>query len=111
MTTLHSHLKERRTLGAIAAAVALSLGFGANAATAADALIDPSVPANSLAGKRVLLSPYWLDTFGTANASWLTRLLEPYGVKVDAVNPNGVASKQQDVFQTALTSHNYDVVV
>jgi ABC-type sugar transport system substrate-binding protein len=90
----------------------LALGFGlASGVLADEAQIDPSIPKGSLAGKRVLVSPYWLDTFGTASSSWITRLLEPYGVKVDAVNPNGTASKQADEIQSAIASHNYDVIV
>ena len=88
-----------------------ALGFALAGGAFADDLLDPSIAKGSLAGKRVLLSPYWLDTFGTANASWLARLLEPYGVKVDAVNPNGAASKQADEIQSAIASHNYDVIV
>jgi len=94
----------------ISAAAALCLGL-TSGALAADDLIDPSVAKGSLSGKRVLVSPYWLDTFGTANASWITRLLEPYGIKVDAENPNGTASKQADEIQSAIANHNYDVIV
>src|SRR5262249_23748896 len=39
------------------------------------------------------------------------RMLKPYGVQVDAVNPNGTASKQQDELSTALANHTYDVIV
>jgi ABC-type sugar transport system substrate-binding protein len=102
-----SRLTKAALLVAGGAALGLTLAGGAFA----DDLIDPSIAKGSLAGKRVLLSPYWLDTFGTANASWLTRILEPYGIKVDAENPNGTASKQADEIQSAIASHNYDVIV
>ena len=32
-----------------------------------------------LSGKRVLVVPYWLDQFNTANTSWIARLLEEQG--------------------------------
>lgn len=90
---------------------ATALGLALAGGVFAEDLIDPSIAKGSLSGKRVLLSPYWIDTFGAANASWLTRLLEPYGVKVDAEDPNGTASKQADEIQSAIASRNYDVIV
>ena len=93
-----------------AAAALLTLTF-ATGVLADEMKVDPSIPEGSLKGKKVLVSPYWLDAFGTANSSWITRMLEPYGVKVDAVNPNGTASKQQDELSTALANHTYDVIV
>lgn len=101
-------LSSSRRLLAVGAAL-LTLGL-ASAALAQDAAVDPSI-GDSLKGKKVLVSPYWLDAFGTASSSWITRLLEPYGVEVDAVNPNGTASKQQDQLSTAIANHTYDVIV
>jgi ABC-type sugar transport system substrate-binding protein len=75
-----------------------------------DMQVDQSI-GDSLKGKKVLVSPYWLDAFGTANSSWITRILQPYGIQVDAVNPNGTASKQQDELSTAIANHSYDVIV
>jgi ABC-type sugar transport system substrate-binding protein len=82
----------------------------ASAVVAQDMKVDPSI-GDSLKGKKVLVSPYWLDAFGTASSSWITRMLEPYGIEVDAVNPNGTASKQQDQLSTAIANHTYDVIV
>jgi ABC-type sugar transport system substrate-binding protein len=84
--------------------------FIAAPAFAQDMKVDPSI-GDSLKGKKVLVSPYWLDAFGTANSSWITRMLQPYGIQADAVNPNGTASKQQDELQTAIADHTYDVIV
>lgn len=64
-----------------------------------------------LAGKKVLVSPYWLDNFNTANTSWIKRDLEALGASVDIVNPNAVASKQLSVLETAISSQNYDLVI
>lgn len=91
-----------------AALLALTLASGS---FAQDMQVDPSIPKDSLKGKKVLVSPYWLDSFGTASTSWIQRMLEPYGIEVDAFNPNGTASKQQDNLQTALANHSYDVIV
>ena len=65
----------------------------------------------SLDGKRVLVSPYWLDNFNTANTSWIKRSLESMGASVDIVNPNAVASKQLSVLETAVASQNYDLII
>jgi ABC-type sugar transport system substrate-binding protein len=102
----------RRAYAAIAGiAIVAGLTIGAAASVLAqDASVDPSI-GDSLKGKKVLVSPYWLDAFGTANSSWITRLLQPYGIQVDAVNPNGTASKQQDQLSTAIANHSYDVIV
>ena len=100
-----------RTMLLLGSVAVLGLGLAGSFAKADDALIDPSIPKDSLAGKRVLVSPYWLDTFGTASSSWITRLLAPYGIKVDAVDPNGTASKQADEIQSAIASRNYDVII
>lgn len=93
----------------VATIAGMELGAGLPS-RAQDAAVDPSI-GNSLKGKKVLVSPYWLDAFGTANSSWIKRLLQPYGIQVDAVNPNGTASKQQDELQTAIANHSYDVIV
>ncbi len=98
----------RTKLAAAAALLALTFATGV---LAADTNVDPSIPPDSLKGKKVLVSPYWLDAFGTASSSWITSMLQPYGVQVDAVNPNGTASKQQDELSTAIANHTYDVIV
>lgn len=101
----------RRAYAAIAG-IAIIAGFamGAVAPVFAQDAVDPSI-GDSLKGKKVLVSPYWLDAFGTASSSWITRLLQPYGIQADAVNPNGTASKQQDELSTAIANHSYDVIV
>jgi len=95
---------------ALGLAAAACLAF-AGAALADDALVDPSVAAGSLSGKRVLISPYNMENFNTANTSWVTRLLEPYGVKTDVANPNGSSSKQLDNLETAIASQNYNIII
>ena len=74
----------KEKLAVAAAFMAMTFATGV---LADDMKVDPSIPDGSLKGKKVLVSPYWLDAFGTANSSWITRMLEPYGVQVDAVNP------------------------
>lgn len=103
--------RKHRLRSTLLAAAAVALLGAGSVARAADPLVDPRVARGSLAGKRVLVSPYWLDSFGTANSSWIARLLQPYGVKVDVVNPNGSSSRQLDALQTAIASQNYDVIV
>jgi len=105
-----SSVARRKSILLFGGVLAIGLSL-ATVALADEAQVDPSIPKGSLAGKRVLVSPYWLDTFGTASSSWIARLLEPYGVKADAVNPNGTASKQADEIQSAIASRNYDVIV
>ena len=102
---------KRAYTGIAGIAVLASFAIGAVAPVfAQDTKVNPSI-GDSLKGKKVLVSPYWLDAFGTASSSWITRLLQPYGVQVDAVNPNGTASKQQDELSTAIADHSYDVIV
>src|SRR3954452_11298976 len=98
-------------IGRLFVGLALLTLSAAHGVSAQEVKLDPSIPADSLKGKKVLVSPYWLDAFGTASSSWITRILEPYGVEVDAVNPNGTASKQQDELSTAIANHTYDVIV
>src|SRR6185437_14003279 len=108
----HQRRKQmRRAYAAIAGiAIIAGLAIGAVAPVFAQDAVDPSI-GDSLKGKKVLVSPYWLDAFGTASSSWITRLLQPYGIQADAVNPNGTASKQQDELSTAIANHSYDVIV
>ena len=103
----HKESGSRRIFALGAAMLALGV---ASQALAQDMAVDPSI-GDSLKGKKVLVSPYWLDAFGTASSSWITRMLEPYGIQVDAVNPNGTASKQQDQLSNAIANHTYDVVL
>ena len=63
-----------------------------------------------LSGKRVLVVPYWLDQFNTANTSWIARLLEEQGVEAVIQNPNKEASRQLDIIETAIASGDYDAI-
>src|ERR1700693_4472980 len=54
-----------------------------------------------LAGKRILVIPYWLDAFNTANTSWIARLLKAEGAaKVHIINPNKDPSKTLNIIET-----------
>lgn len=65
----------------------------------------------TLDGKTVLLSPYWLDNFNTANTYWQKKYLVACGAsKVDIINPNAVASSQLTTIGTAVSSHSYDLI-
>ena len=63
-----------------------------------------------LSGKRVLVVPYWLDQFNTANTSWIARLLEEQGAEADIINPDKQAARQLDIIETAIASENYDAI-
>ena len=73
--------------------------------------VTAAVPAETLADANVLVVPYWLDQFNTANTSWISRLLAEAGVgNVDVINPDKSASKQLDIIETAIASGNYDAI-
>lgn len=80
-------------------------------ALTAPAALAQAQPAGALQGKRVLITPYWLDNFNTANTSWIARLLKPMGVETDVINPNAQSSKQLNTIETAISSQNYDEIV
>ena len=80
----------RRAYAAIAG-MAILTGFTAGITApvfADDMQVDQSI-GDSLKGKKVLVSPYWLDAFGTANSSWITRILQPYGIQVGGKRGRG----------------------
>jgi ABC-type sugar transport system substrate-binding protein len=86
-------------------------GFLVLASTGAISAQSPSTAAVDLSGKSVLVVPYWLDQFNTANTSWISRLLTEQGVgKVDVINPDKSASRQLDIIETAIASGNYDAI-
>jgi ABC-type sugar transport system substrate-binding protein len=65
-----------------------------------------------LDGKKILVVPYWLDAFNAANTSWISRLLKAEGATtVDIINPNKDPSKQLNIIETAVASHNYDAIL
>lgn len=66
---------------------------------------------SGLAGKKVLIVPYWLDNFNTAWTNWITRDLEKDGVQTTVINANAVASRQLDVINTAVNTHQYDAII
>ena len=64
-----------------------------------------------LAGKKVLLIPYWLDNFGIGFTHWMTVLLKAEGITATTINPNAVASAELNAISTELASHQYDAIV
>jgi ABC-type sugar transport system substrate-binding protein len=71
-----------------------------------------STKAGPLDGKKILVVPYWLDAFNTANTSWISRLLTAQGAaKVDVINPNKDPSKELNIIETAIASRNYDAIL
>jgi ABC-type sugar transport system substrate-binding protein len=64
-----------------------------------------------MAGKRILVVPYWLDNFNTAYTSWLTRILKAQGASVTVINANAVASRQLNAITSALGSNQYDGII
>jgi ABC-type sugar transport system substrate-binding protein len=69
------------------------------------------VASSQLAGKKVLIIPYWLDNFGIGFTHWMTALLKAEGVTATTINPNAVASAELNAITTELASHKYDAVV
>ncbi|HMK96638.1 MAG TPA: substrate-binding domain-containing protein [Acidimicrobiales bacterium] len=69
------------------------------------------VPNAQLAGKTVLLIPYWLDNFGIGFTHWMTALLKAEGVTATTINPNAVASAELSAITTELASHKYSAIV
>jgi ABC-type sugar transport system substrate-binding protein len=65
----------------------------------------------SLSGKKVLFIPYWLDDYGTAMSSWVTRDFKKAGATVVTENPNGVTSAQLTTLETAISSHAYAGII
>lgn len=119
-TSHRPHQRARRAGRNIGAALALGLALVAHGSLSADATssTEPgdttpaAVDGIDLAGSNVLVVPYWLDQFNTANTSWIDRLLTDAGVgNVDIINPDKSASKQLDIIETAIASGNYDVIV
>ena len=64
-----------------------------------------------MAGKKVLLIPYWLDNFGIGFTHWMTVLLKAEGITATTINPNAVASAELNAISTELASHQYDAIV
>ncbi len=83
-----------------------SAGSGTSAAASAKAS-----SATPLAGKKILVVPYWLDNFNTAYTSWLRRLLGAEGAQVTVINANGVASQQLNAITSAVDTGEYNGII
>lgn len=104
----------KRNLTRIATGVvALTLAAILAACSSGPAPSDPGdTGSGSVKGSSVLVVPYWLDQFNTANTNWITNLLKEQGATtVDVINPNKVASKQLSIIETAISSQKYDAIV
>jgi ABC-type sugar transport system substrate-binding protein len=98
-------------LSAALAAALLVAGCSSGTAATPEASSGASEQQGSISGKRVLVVPYWLDDFNTAQTSWVKRLLAEENVTVDIINPNAVASKQLNAIETGIASQRYDLIV
>jgi ABC-type sugar transport system substrate-binding protein len=100
---------KRRTrfvsLGATLACLASVLSLAGQANASVQKVSDV------LAGKTVLFSPYWLDDYGTAMSSWVTRDFKAKGASVVTENPNAVTSAQLTTLETAIASHQYAGII
>jgi ABC-type sugar transport system substrate-binding protein len=70
-----------------------------------------SAAAGPLAGKKVLVIPYWLDNFGIAYSTWLGRDLKALGASTTTINANAVASRQLNAISSALASRAYNALI
>jgi len=84
-----------------------SSGSGSNSAPAAKQASSSA----SLAGKKILIVPYWLDNFNTAYTSWLSRLLKAEGATTTVINANAVASRQLNAITNAINTGQYDGII
>ena len=112
---MHNRKLRRRpsrgfVLGAGLAALLAGVS-GMSPAGAAATRSDARISASSLAGKRVLVVPYWLDTFGSAFGNWVQRDYKALGVSVTVFNANAVASAQLNVLDTAIASGQYAGII
>ena len=117
MTVLYGSLRRRRRWSLIASCVTLSVLAlilaacgSSNSGNSASAGAS-SGSSGSLAGKKILVVPYWLDNFNTAYTSWLSRILGAEGAKVTVINANAVASRQLNAITSAINSSQYDGII
>src|SRR5437016_4464298 len=96
------HLRSRWALVFVIAFALVACGGSGAPAT--------SSSTGPLSGKKVLVVPYWLDQFNTANTSWISRLLTAAGAKVDVINPDKSASRQLDIIETAIANKSYNAI-
>lgn len=108
-----------RSMSAVAGTllVAASLGAcgssgdnstGASSSTSGgDSTAASSAP---LAGKKIGISPYWLDESNTLYTDGMKKYLTAQGAEVTILNPNADAAKQRDQVNTFITDH-YDAVI
>jgi ABC-type sugar transport system substrate-binding protein len=92
--------------------LALSLAAcGSSKSSGSAANSQSSSSSSSMAGKKILIVPYWLDNFNTAYTSWLSRILKAEGASVTVINANAVASRQLNAITSAIDSSQYDGII
>lgn len=64
-----------------------------------------------LAGKKVLVIPYWLDDFGTAFGTWIHDLFAEKGVDVTVFSAEGDTTKQLNSIESMLGASSYDAII
>jgi len=96
----------RLRVGVIAAVTAVAIAAIAWGAGMAGAGGQTS-SASPLAGKKILVIPYWLDNFGIAFAHWIDQFVKADGGSTTAINANAVSSKQLNAINTAVNTGQY----
>lgn len=99
------------TLLALLLAACSSSGTSGSSSGGSAASSKSSSSTTSMAGKKILIVPYWLDNFNTAYTSWLTRLLKAEGATATVINANAVASRQLNAITSAIDSNQYDGII
>ena len=98
-----------RSIGAITACL-LVLGV-TSAMSVSGAGAAPASSGKVLAGKKILAIPYWLDSFGQAFTSWITRDVQALGGSVTVFNSNAVPSAQLNYIDTAIATGIYSGII
>jgi ABC-type sugar transport system substrate-binding protein len=96
----------------LSAAACSSSGSSSSASSGASSTAGTTTTSSKpLAGKTILVVPYWLDNFNTAYTSWLNRLLSAEGASVTVINANAVASRQLNAITSAIDTGKYDGII
>ncbi len=66
---------------------------------------------SDLAGKKVLVIPYWLDDFGTAFGAWIEDLFAEQDVDVTVLSAEGDTTKQLNAIETMIGANSYDAII
>jgi ABC-type sugar transport system substrate-binding protein len=98
----------RRLAVALAGLFAVSLVLSACSSGSAG---SGSTVAGTAKHFNILVSPYWLDVFGSEFVRWFEADAEAHGDKVTVVNPDATLSNQVNALDQAIGSKQYNGVV